>query len=38
MQEYGVARETARKAIRVLVAEGLAYAIRGKGTYVKARG
>lgn len=35
--EFGVSPQTARKAHRVLIDEGLAYAIRGKGTYVKAR-
>jgi len=34
MQEYGVARETARKAVRVLVAEGLVYVVQGRGAYV----
>jgi DNA-binding GntR family transcriptional regulator len=31
---YGVARETARKAVRVLVAEGLVYVVQGRGAYV----
>lgn len=35
MQEYGVARETARKAVRVLVGEGLVYVVQGRGSYVK---
>lgn len=35
--EFGVSPQTARKAHRVLIDEGLAYAIRGKGTYVKER-
>jgi GntR family transcriptional regulator len=38
MQEYGVARETARKAVRVLVAEGLVYVVQGRGAYVTERG
>ncbi|HKA97615.1 MAG TPA: GntR family transcriptional regulator [Streptosporangiaceae bacterium] len=37
MQEYGVARETARKAVRVLVAEGLVYVVQGRGAYVTGR-
>jgi DNA-binding GntR family transcriptional regulator len=37
MQTYGVARETARKAQRVLVAEGLARVVPGRGVYVIAR-
>jgi GntR family transcriptional regulator len=31
MQEHGVARETARKAVRVLVNEGLVYVVQGRG-------
>jgi GntR family transcriptional regulator len=38
MQRYGVARETARKAVRVLVAEGLVYVVQGRGAYVAGRG
>jgi GntR family transcriptional regulator len=34
MQEHGVARETARKAVRVLVGEGLVYVVQGRGAYV----
>jgi GntR family transcriptional regulator len=34
MQEYGVARETARKAVRVLAGEGLVYVVQGCGAYV----
>ena len=34
MKEHGVARETARKAVRVLVAEGLVYVVQGRGAYV----
>lgn len=37
MQEFGVARETARKAVRVLVAEGLVYVVQGRGAYVVGR-
>jgi DNA-binding GntR family transcriptional regulator len=37
MQTYGVARETARKAIRVLVAEELAYVLQGHGAFVARR-
>jgi len=37
MQTYGVARETARKAQRVLVTEGLARVVPGRGVYVVAR-
>jgi DNA-binding GntR family transcriptional regulator len=35
MQEYGVAHLTANKALRVLVAEGLAELSPGRGFYVK---
>ena len=38
MQRYEVARETARKAVRVLVAEGLVYVVQGRGAYVTKRG
>jgi Bacterial regulatory proteins, gntR family len=38
MRQYGVARETARKAVRALVADGLAYVVHGDGAYVAARG
>jgi GntR family transcriptional regulator len=37
MRQYGVARETARKAVRALVSEGLAYVVQGRGAYVAAR-
>ena len=37
MRQYGVALETARKAVRALVAEGLAYVVPGRGAYVAAR-
>ena len=37
MQEHGVARETARKAVRVLAAEGLVEVIQGRGVYVTER-
>jgi GntR family transcriptional regulator len=33
--EFGVAQLTARKALRVLVDEGTAESVDGKGTYVK---
>lgn len=33
-QEFGVAKLTARKAVRVLVDEGLVYVVRGRGAYV----
>jgi DNA-binding GntR family transcriptional regulator len=36
-QEYGVAQTTARKAIRVLVDEGLAEIVTGWGTFVAKR-
>jgi len=34
MQEHGVARLTARKAVRVLADEGLVEVVRGRGAYV----
>jgi len=34
MQEHGVARGTAAKAVRVIVGEGLARVVPGKGVYV----
>jgi len=34
MQEFGVARETARKAVRLLADEGLVFTVQGRGTYV----
>jgi len=34
MQEYGIARETARKAVRLLADEGLVFSVQGGGTYV----
>jgi hypothetical protein len=37
MRQYGVARETARKAVRALVAEALVYVVPGRGAYVAAR-
>ncbi len=37
MQEHGIARETARKAVRVLVDEGLVYVVQGRGAYVTKR-
>ena len=38
VQEYGVAQLTARKALRLLVTEGLAEMSPGMGTYVKTQG
>jgi GntR family transcriptional regulator len=37
MQEYDVARLTARKAVRVLAAEGLVEVVQGRGAYVAER-
>ena len=37
MQEHGVARETARKAVRVLADEGLAEVVPGRGVFVTGR-
>lgn len=37
VQEYGVARTTAAKALKVLVDEGLAEVVPGWGTYVTER-
>jgi GntR family transcriptional regulator len=34
MQEHGVARLTARKAVRVLASEGLVEVVTGRGAYV----
>lgn len=34
MQEYGIARETARKAVRLPADEGLVFTVQGRGTYV----
>src|SRR5215470_8527847 len=34
MRQYGVARETARKAVRALVTDGLVYVVQGHGAYV----
>ena len=38
MRQYGVARETARKAVRALVADALVYVVQGRGAYVAASG
>lgn len=38
MQEHGVARGTAAKAVRVLVDEGLVRIVPGRGAYVTERG
>jgi GntR family transcriptional regulator len=37
VREYGIARETARKAIRVLAAEGLVTVVQGRGVFVTER-
>jgi len=37
MRQYGVARETARQAVRSLAAEGLVYVVQVRGAYVAAR-
>jgi GntR family transcriptional regulator len=37
VQEYGIARGTARRAIEVLRDEGLVVTVQGRGTYVKPR-
>ena len=37
MGQYGVAPETASKAVRALVAEGLVYVVEGHGAYVVTR-
>ena len=34
-QEYGIARNTARRVLELLVEEGAAYVVTGKGTYVR---
>ena len=35
VQEFGVSRLTARKAVRVLAGEGLAEVVQGRGAYVR---
>ncbi len=35
MGEYGISRDTARKAIRLLADEGLVIVVQGKGSFVK---
>lgn len=35
VQEFGVARETARKAVKALEAEGLVEVIHGRGAFVR---
>jgi len=37
MQEHDLARETARKAVRVLADEGLVEVVQGRGVYVTER-
>ena len=37
MQEHGLARETVRKAVRVLRDEGLVQIVQGRGAYVLER-
>ena len=37
MQEHGLARETVRKAVRVLRDEGLVQIVQGRGAYVTGR-
>jgi GntR family transcriptional regulator len=37
VQEYGIARGTARRAVEVLRDEGLVITVQGRGTYVRAR-
>jgi GntR family transcriptional regulator len=37
MQEYGLARETVRKGVRVLRDEGLVQIVQGRGAYVVER-
>lgn len=34
VQTYGIARETVRKSVRVLVDEDLVFVVRGRGTFV----
>jgi GntR family transcriptional regulator len=34
MGEYGLARATVRRAVRLVVEEGLAFTVTGRGTYV----
>lgn len=37
VQEYGVARETVRKAVRSLADDGVLVVVQGKGSYVAER-
>lgn len=36
MQTYGLARETTRKAVKVLIEDGVLFTVRGRGTFVTA--
>ena len=38
VQMYGIARETVRKSIRVLVDDGVVFVVHGRGTFVAAQG
>lgn len=35
MQQFGIARETARKGVRVLRDEGIVHIVQGRGAYVR---
>jgi DNA-binding GntR family transcriptional regulator len=37
VREYGIARETARKAIKILASEGLVTVVQGRGVFVAER-
>jgi GntR family transcriptional regulator len=38
VQAYGLARETTRKAVRVLIEDGVLFTVPGRGTFVAAPG